>query len=173
MPRTLPAKTTSAIAEAVRRPRILVEIGFATPFRFSSRETVTVSSVTWTAHEMDLTRLALRAGGVLDGELRLADIDHAIAAVVLAEDIEGVPVALWALYGDAPFIDADRVALFAGEVLEVAEVAISEVRLGFTSEPAARAFAPAIFTGAPLVPVAAAGTVITWNGATITLEAKR
>ena len=84
MTRSLSTPTSSASLVLVTQPGYLVEIGFETPLRLSSRGDVAVLGNDWTAWDVRVAGMAHDgARPATSGSLTLGDHDQSITALVL------------------------------------------------------------------------------------------
>lgn len=105
--RPLSVKNAAAVILPLTRPVYLIEFDFATPLRFSSRETITIGSTTFTAAtvQVDLS----------SNTVRILNAGLAYTATFKAGS-DGIPVTIWVLYGDSTFSRGDADIVFHGEV---------------------------------------------------------
>lgn len=95
------------------RPGYLLEIGFSTTYRFSSRGTLSWNSQTWTS----LPFVPTLSGDAANGQrlsVTMPNHDNAIGSLLLLDDIANRIVKLWVFTGDSPAA-GDVVQVFAGE----------------------------------------------------------
>lgn len=109
MPRSVSSVTETNINKAVTEPYYLVYIGYGTPLRKSSRETVTWNSETWIAEDMIVTVNPDRN----EATLKIQNTDYVFGGVVLATTIADVPVKIYEVHGDSLAV-ADAELLFDG-----------------------------------------------------------
>ena len=97
----------TGVAQTLTRPVYLVEFGFATPLRLSSRNTLTYggNSFTSAAITVDLSSLTVR----------LFNAGLAYTATFKTGG-NGVPVTIWVLYGDTAPAYEDADVIFEGEL---------------------------------------------------------
>jgi len=90
--RPLSSVNRTGIAQTLTRPVYLVEFGFATPLRLSSRNTITYAGNSFSAAAVtvDLSGLTVR---ILNASLAYT--------ATFKDGGDGVAVKIWALYGDA------------------------------------------------------------------------
>src|SRR5574343_79503 len=115
MSRTLTAALTTEIGRDVTSPGYLVELGFATPVRLSSRGTMTWYGNTWTTWDVRVRGLAVESNGsTASGSLTLWNGDYTISALVLGEGVANRAVSIWKFYGDSALTTSDPVSVFVG-----------------------------------------------------------
>jgi hypothetical protein len=169
--RTLSAPTESATELTITRPGWLVEIGFNTPLRLSSRDDQTWNSQTWIGGRIKrLSGLSSDGSGIQRGTLELINTDLVYSALVLGEGIADKTVKIWKFYGDNPAA-GDPVAVFDGAA-DDADIGPDAVRITLTGENVRTLYSPRRFIGAGtgfnhLRPV---GTKINWGGQVYILE---
>lgn len=83
---TLSAALQAAHASAIQKPAWLVYVGFSTPLRLSSYGDVTYDSNTWSAYDVDVSRIRVDAVRV-SGELVIQNADDLVGALILAEGV--------------------------------------------------------------------------------------
>lgn len=113
MARTLSGENQTGIVQSTTRELWLMEIGFSTPLRLSSRGTVTYNSNSYVGVSgLDVT-LALDA---LSGVVRFRDTDQTYSQIAYSEGLVGQSVQLGVYYGeDAALGLADLDVMFVGE----------------------------------------------------------
>ena len=107
--RSLSTALSTALGAPVQQPAFLVEVGFASPRRWSSFATVTWNGFAWTREDVAIDGLQVDALSVR-GTLRVGNADDAIGALVLAEDIADKTIKVWG-YDAAATALADVVML--------------------------------------------------------------
>jgi hypothetical protein len=118
--RTLTGPTDAATQLTITQPGWLVELGFATLLRLSSRNDQSWGGYTWTGSRIKrLSGLSADGSGGQSGTLELINTDLAYSALVLGEGAADKTVRVWKFYGDNPASD-DPVAVFDG-VIDTAE----------------------------------------------------
>jgi hypothetical protein len=97
----------TGVALTLTRPVYLVEFGFATPLRLSSRNTITYAAKSFTsaAVTVDLSSLTVR---LLNASLAYT--------ATFKDGGNGVPVTIWVLYGDTAPAYEDADVIFEGEL---------------------------------------------------------
>lgn len=163
--RSLTAATQAETAKTVTTPAFLVEIGWSTPIRLSSRGDQSWNAQTWTGGRLGKVQV-----GDHGGTIELNNSDLAYSALALNEGAADIPVTIWKFYGDNP-ATADPVPIFEG-VTDGADLDLGRVRLSLAQEAARTLYSPRRFIGPAtgfnhLCP---AGTKITWGGQTYILE---
>jgi hypothetical protein len=99
---------TTAVAADVTLPGYLVEIGFPSPFRASSR-----GDVTWSGGIFIASGFTVSGLGGDEVTLRFFDADVGVTTLILTYGIENLSVKLWGFYAEAPAYD-DVFPLFEG-----------------------------------------------------------
>ncbi len=107
MTRPLSSSNAAELSLSVTRPCYLVEFGFATTLRLSSRETVTFKGNTFTAATMRVDQSGSR--------ISLYNDSLSYTSTFLA-GVSGKACTVWLCYGETPFADADGDIVFEGEV---------------------------------------------------------
>jgi hypothetical protein len=105
--RALSSVNRTGIAATLTRPVYLVEFGFATPLRLSSRNTISYAgnSFTEATVTVDLAGLTVR---ILNASLAYT--------ATFKDGGDGVAVTIWVLYGDTAPARGDADVVFAGEM---------------------------------------------------------
>ncbi|MGE0289691.1 MAG: hypothetical protein AB7I42_25625 [Bradyrhizobium sp.] len=169
--RTLTEKTQTDTSGQITRPFYLIELVMASAtYRWSSRQTVDWNSQTWTQNGVQVDELRDLAGGAQEGRISLPNHDRAASALVLAERINGRPIRIWQLYGDAPHAIDDAVALFDGYCDGAPNVAASRVSIEITSAGMENEDAPRLRWELFSSHIPPSGTVISWGGEHYRLE---
>lgn len=175
MTRTLSTPTSDAAIALVTQPGVLVEIGFDTPLRLSSRGTVAALGNTWTAWQVQVGGISFDpAKPATGGTLVLGDHDQSISALVLGEGVAGVDVRVWRYFASA-IDDPDPVMVFAGIAGSASGGAARSVQISLLAREASVLFSPRRYmnaaTGFSALP--AAGKKLTFNGQLYTLQPER
>lgn len=105
--RELSAANRAGIVSTLTRPVYLVELGFATTLRLSSRETISYAGSSFTAATMSVDISA--------PSIRLLNASLAYTATFKA-GADGVSCTIYVVYGDGPFARGDADVIFSGEV---------------------------------------------------------
>lgn len=174
MTRTVTAALTTEIGRDVVTPGYLVEIGFATPLRLSSRATLSWSGNTWTTWDVRVRGIAVEAqGSTSGGSLVLWNGDYTISALVLGEGVANRAVKIWVFYGDTALAASDPVQVFVGVADDASiDPTSGAVTLSLVQTNAAALFAPRFYVtpenGFSYLP--APGTVIDWDGERFVLD---
>lgn len=169
--RVLTAATIAETEKTVTTPAYLVEIGFSTILRLSSRNDQSWSGYTWTGGRLGrVSGLNWDGKGQQNGEIAIVNSDLAYSALVLNEGVADRRVRIWKFYGDNP-ATLDPVAVFDG-VADEASIGPDAVRLTLVGENTRTLYAPRRFIGpatgfSHLCP---AGTKFTWGGQTYILD---
>lgn len=169
--RTLTAATEAAAALTVTTPAYLVELGFATTLRLSSRGDQSWDSQTWTGGRLGrVSGLGADGSGTQRGTLEIVNTDLAYSALILNEGAADKTCRIWAFYGDDPAA-SDPVEVFNG-VLDDADIGPDRVRLTLASENSRTLYSPRRFVGSGtgFNHLRPAGTRINWGGQVFVLE---
>lgn len=175
MTRTISTPTSNASLELVTRPGYLIEIGFDTPLRLSSRGDVTALGSAWTAWDVRVSGLE-HAGSkpATSGSITLGDHDESISALVLGEGVAGKEVSVWRYFADAT-AEADPVRVFSGVAGGSSGGAERRVQIQLVAREATVLYSPRRYmtreTGFNALP--AAGKVVTFNGEKYILQPER
>jgi hypothetical protein len=170
--RTLAPTLQTQVSATVTKPGYLVEIMFSTRCLFSSRGGLSWNGLYWSPRGLSVTGLANAGSGGASGELRLANADLVMSALVLGEGIAGRAIRIWQFYGDEPAA-GDALLVFdgVGDEASVADdsvtIKLSPGTLRSLSAPRLRITAAAGFNH--LTPP---GTVILFGGGKITLKGR-
>lgn len=173
--RTLTTPTSDAAEALGTQPGWLVEIGFETPLRLSSRGTVEVLGNTFTGWDVQVTGIAIDAAKpATAGTLTLGDHDQSISALVLGEGLAGREVRVWRYFAEA-VEDDDPVLMFYGVAGASSGGAARRVTAALIAREASVLYSPRRYltreTGFSFLPPA--GKVITFNGERYQLEGER
>lgn len=169
--RTVSTPTSDAASALVTQPGYLVEIGFTTPLRLSSRGTVSVLGNTWTAWDVQVAGVAHDAARpATSGTLTLGDQDLSISALVLG-GVAGRQLRVWRYFAEAAD-EGDPVLVFYGVAGGASGGAGRKVQIQLVAPESTVLFAPrrrmTRETGFSALP--AAGKVITFNGERYSLQ---
>ena len=116
MSRPLDGRTTTALAGDITRPLYLVEFGFTTPVRYSSRDTTTALTYTWTAASFDIIHGDRPTVQVFNANTTFGDL-------VLSEGVAGKTIKIYqAIEDGSGYTDPEQI--FDGEM---GEATITEV----------------------------------------------
>ena len=156
--RTLSATNTTEVAKTITRPFFLVELGFDTTVRLSSRASVVWDGYTWTAASFEWT----------GSDLVVFNETGSFGQIVLAQGTAGRTLKVWKLYGDGPtWAVADGEILLDGEM--GAALIDEQVTINAKARPPQRTprlyILPPVFNHLP-----ANGTVIKTPSGNYTLE---
>ena len=109
---SLSTQNTGEIDNTVVKEHFLVELGFSTPVRLSSRDTVTFDGNTYTGVAMNLS-LKMDGSG---GQLSFLDENFTYISNFMSERA-GVTCKVWALYGaTSDWSAGDEDLLYEGEI---------------------------------------------------------
>jgi hypothetical protein len=92
--RSLNATLTSAYGAAVQFPAWMILIDFNTPQRYCTGPTTTWNSQTWTATDVDVTRLKVGALAI-NGELVFGNADDVMGGIALGEGFADKRIRIW------------------------------------------------------------------------------
>lgn len=127
MSRALSSPTATATAQTITRPGYLVQLGFSTVLRYSSRGDVTWNSLNWTANNVKVGQLQEKPNGDAALALSVGNADLAFGAVCLNEDPQEKSVEIWEFYEGAVAV-GDPVQIFGG-VIDSCEIGEGDVKL--------------------------------------------
>ncbi len=165
MSRPVSSAHSTALAETVTRPLYLVELGFSSTLRISSRETLTYLSVSWTAASF---RMSMPSSG--NWSVDIFNEALSLGASVLSQGTAGKTAKVYHLTGAGPFADDDGELLLDGEMGE-ATIAGDRVQIALKKRPPLRTprllVAPPVFNHLPV-----SGTVIRTAAGETVLEPK-
>lgn len=166
--RSLSAALSTALGAPVQQPALLVEIGYATPARYSSFATITWNGLTWTREDVAVEDLVVRALQV-QGTLVIGNNDNAAGTAALAAGLVDRSIRLWG-YDAAATATADVVWL-ADAVAGVTEISPRALRIQLR-HPCELVTSPRTFVGpaAGFNTLLPAGTVLRINGLDVRLE---
>lgn len=165
--RTLSTNLQNRVADDVTRPGLLIEIGFSSPLKLSSRSTLAWSGSTWTAWDMDVGGMQADATkGSINGSIRLGNTDLVVSTLIMAEGVADRSIIIRVFYGDAPAED-EVLAMYSGVCAgsrlqyQTASVEIAIDQGGGRTTYAPREYMTK-YRGFNLLP--ADGTLIPWDG---------
>lgn len=173
--RALTTPTTDAAAALVTQPGYLVEIGFSTPLRLSSRGTVAVLGNTWAGWDVQVGGIALDATRPApSGTLTLGDHDQSISALVLGQGVAGKEVRVWRYFAEA-VDDLDPVLVFHGVAGGSSGGAQHEVQIALVAREATVLFSPrrTLTPEVGFSHLTPAGKTVTFNGERYVLQPER
>lgn len=113
MGKTLSTQNQNASQARIIREQFIVDLGFSTPQRLSSRETLTWNSNSYTGADMRGSSIDLDGKS---GALRIHDEDYALVPYFISEGTAGITVTVRQLYGESPYGLSDADVLFTGEL---------------------------------------------------------
>lgn len=169
--RALSPAVLAAVDAVITSPGHLVYLELLpTPARWSDIGQVTTpDGNTWAAVDMDVQRIAVSGDRAPAGfTLRIGNLDSAIAALLLANDLSAVPLSVFGF---------DRGAIGVGDFVKLGTWHITNARIGI--DDASITCAPILYT-VPFRRVDAAngfnfatpaGTQITWGTETLIMDA--
>lgn len=121
--RSLTTALATALGAPVQMPAFLVELGFGTVQRYSSRATLSWGGNSWVGTPMDVD--GLRVGPLrVEGTLSLDNRDGAIGTLVRAEGVQDRTIKLWGY---------DAAATATGDVVWLATAVGSAASIGETA----------------------------------------
>jgi hypothetical protein len=167
--RTLTSTQLTATSARITTPAYLVELGFGTVLRLSTRNDQTWGGYTWVGGRLGkVSGLQWDGQGAQRGNLEIINTDLAFSALILNEGAADRSCRIWAFYGDNP---ADAQPVFDG-VMDEADISPDRVRLSLVGENTRTLYSPRRFIGAGtgFNRLRPAGTKITWGGQTYILE---
>lgn len=164
----LSSALSTALGAPVQQPAILVQVGFTTVQRWSSFNTVSWNSQTWTKEDVGIDGLIVQALKV-SGTLIVGNADGAIGATVLSQGVQDRAITIWG-YDAAATATADVVWLCSA-VGASAQVGQRDVRINLR-HPAEYVQSPRTFIGpsAGFNGLLPAGAALRINGLDYTLE---
>lgn len=171
--RTLASTLLDALGQPVTQPGYLIEILFATPFRVSSRGSISWGGNSWGAFDVRVQGLGIDGStSSQTGSLTFGNDDHLMSALVLNEGVAGRPITVWMFSGEEPE-DADPVVLFSGIGDDVAgNPTQGQLTINLAQQAAQTLFCPrrriTADQGFNFLPPA--GTLIVWNMETFELK---
>lgn len=169
MSRTLTPAQQASVAATVTTPGYLVELGYSTTLRLSSRGDQSWDGYTWTGGRLGkVSGLTSTGGGDQRGRIELVNSDLAYSALVLNEGAADIRCRVWVFYGDNP---ADASLVLDG-VTDGADIAPDKVGLSVVGESMRTASFPRRIIGPStgFNHLRPSGTRITWGGQTYVLE---
>ncbi len=124
--RTLSTAHSNALTGPVQRPAYLIQLNYSPIQRWSSHDTVSWDSQTWTKFDITVEGLQVQALSVR-GTLVAGNADDVAGAFVIAQGIQDIPITIYGY--DAAATSSGDVVLLASAVGGTAEVGLSEVRV--------------------------------------------
>src|SRR5210317_117124 len=110
MARTLTSEVNTATQDTVTTPRYLVQLGWSSISRLSSREAVTWNGYAWVPNLIKSVNVS-NAGINSRAVVVLHNYDTSFGALALNEGLQDLWVSIWSLYGSSPFATADAMLL--------------------------------------------------------------
>lgn len=171
--RNLSLATQTALAEPVTAPGWLVQIDTAPVVRLSSRGDLSWDGAAWLGYALDVSGLAAQGTGETTATLRVGNTDNTLSALILGPGVAGVPVRLWAFYGETPAL-ADPVAIFSG-MADDAGINTDRVEIRLVGDTLKNLALPRgrCTPSAGLHHLTPDNTVLTWGNAKITLKREK
>lgn len=172
--RSLPAGLETRVASRYTEPGYLVAIHYPTQIvRMSSRGTLSCQGETWVKQLLEISGLGSNGGGEAKGEIRLGNLDNAMAALFMTEGVKGRRVQVWLFDGDAP-ADDEIVLVFDGSA-DAPRLAVDRAQVALVADRASVMTLPrgVISPAHGFTHQTASGTVFSWGTQTIRLEVRR
>jgi hypothetical protein len=169
MSRSISAPTLAALAAQMTRPGYLIEIGWSTPARLSSRGDLNWNSLVWVGVGAQVQGLAWDGSGEIRGTVSVANggtqtVPGAFTYNALTYGVADVPIKVW-IYDAAATATGDPVLVFDG-VGDTAQVAPDRVVFSLVSKRAQVLFSPRQYitaeAGFRIIPPT--GKLIYWGG---------
>jgi hypothetical protein len=113
MARTLTPAAAAALGLPSTKPAYLIHINWSTPVYLTTGATLAWGGSNWTSEVVDLSGLDWSGEGLAGATLRLGNNDQRYSALVLAEGVADVEVAVYA-YDQAATAAGDPVCVFTG-----------------------------------------------------------
>ena len=167
MPRTLSPNTQTAIQQPITEPAYLMQLGFSTPLRLTTRaNTVTWNSQSWFPQGFGRrpVRLSDNIDGVQSGVMQLTNHDNSLGALLLGEGCAEKSCDIWIIYGSGSLALADATHVFCGVMDEATQIAYRSVTITMFSQNADDKFTPHIKITRPTFNHPSVNTRISWNG---------
>lgn len=163
--KSLTAPMAAAVATTITTPAYLVELGWTTVLRLSSRGDQSWDGQTWVGGR--LGKVSLSAA---QGSIEIGNSDLAYSALILTESAADIGCRAWKFYGDNPAND-DPIMIFDG-ILDGATIDRDRVVLTLAQANRRTMYSPRLFIGPEngFHHLAPTGTRITWGGQTYILE---
>lgn len=139
MARTLSTNNQGEVGNTVVDELFLVEIGFTTPVRISSRQNITYNSQTFTG--VNDFSMSISTDG-MSGRVSFFDESFAVTPDLISEGTGGISVTVRAVYGrGTTFAAADADTYFVGEL---GRCTLQNDKLTLLLVPPAAKFLPAV-----------------------------
>lgn len=168
--RVTTVKQDAAVAGPITTPAYLVELGFSTPIRLSTRGALTYAGVSWFAGGVTVSSLATGQGGAKACTISVPNNQFAYSSIVLAETASGKKVRVWKLFGEPPYADDDAVLMFEGLIDDVPDL-VDNVTFNCSTQNMRTTSIPNVTIGAPYFSnMPRPGQSITWGGEVYDLE---
>jgi hypothetical protein len=171
--RTISDHLETLVGAATTGPGYLVEIGFSTVLRLSTRGDINVLGNDWIGWKLSISGLSMDASNPLQqGTMTLSNAELVISTLVLEEGIADRSIRIYKFYGEEPEED-DPVVVFDGVGGRAdIDTASAEVKVTLRQQRDQVQFAPSIYItveqGFSMLPPA--GTIIQFNGQSYILE---
>jgi len=169
MSRSISAPTLAALAAQMTRPGYLIEIGWVTPSRLSSRGDTNWNSLVWVGVGAAVQGLAWDGSGEMRGSINVANggtqtVPGAFTYNALTYGVADVPIKVW-IYDAAALAVGDPVLVFDG-VGDTCQITPDRVTFQFISKKSQVLFSPRQYitkdAGFSIIPPT--GKVIYWGG---------
>jgi hypothetical protein len=173
--RDLSSGFTTEAAKAKTAPGYLLEIGFTSPLRLSSRADVTWNGNIWITWGFSVE--GMQTDGTssdVQGSITLSNTDNSIGTLLLQQGIADRSIKLWKFYGTAPGrFDPLPIISAAGNGATFMKN-LTQVRITLMASGGRSLYSPRLYctreNGFSILPPR--GTIIAWNGEQFTLEAE-
>jgi hypothetical protein len=165
MGRTLSGATATALAQQFTQPGFLLQFGFSSVVRYSSRADVVWGGWTWQANNFTVSQVQELPNGSATMQVNVGNTDRAFGALVLSQAPQEVPVSVWAVYSATPAA-GDPVPFFSGVIDSVGEINESSVTLSLSDLNASTLVIPRlrIARATGFTRLSANGRLIDFNG---------
>lgn len=169
MGRTLSGPTSTATAQTITQPGYLVQLGFSSVLRYSSRGDEIWNGQNWLANNVQVGTISETPNGGVSLGLTIGNTDLAFGAVCLTEQPQDKAVSVWAFYEGAVAL-ADPILIFDG-VIDSCDISQSAVQLTLSDLNAKTLFIPRgrITRANGFNRLSPVGRVISFNGLRIEL----
>lgn len=164
MGKTVSTPTLTGAQALITRPGHLVEFGFATPVRYSTRATLSWNSLTWTSGPVVVSGKQENPNGGVSISIVVQNTDLAFGALCLAEDAQEKSVKIYSFYEGATAA-GDPILEFEG-VIDSVNIDTRTVQVNAIAGNQWSAFVPRrrITRQAGFNRLSPAGRIIQFNG---------
>lgn len=157
-------RNTTELAKKITQPVFLVYLGFPTPVRLSTRGTVTWIAQTWVESLVDIGGIEYGDFGLNIATIRVSP-DYRDS--ILANQISNLEMAVYVLFGEAPFANDDGINIIQGFGAE-ADLRRDYIDITIVSQNTQASVTPWVhYDHENIQP---AGTQVPLRGTTITIE---